>query len=411
MNPYVITVPSALRLSNRGIEDYDSLLSLFRWDVDATSVVVDFQNCHQANYQALSLFVLYFWWLRVKGIYVECVFSRSGDVDQMWRRIGGGGWYRVLQNRDMNFQGNKYKPLFAIRNHVDFTEALKKTEAYTQDFNIEYEKTLRYVVSELLYNTMEHGRNENMPSLIQFNYYRERQCIGLVIGDMGIGIRSHLMQAYHDLTDDVAAITHALKPKVSGTFVSKMPYEGQNNAGMGLYLSSNIIRRLNADMYIISGNGLVHITPTDQTARTMANAWPGTLVFVTIRIRDEEQINLQAMMSEFRSSARREIDERDEVARDAVHTLFIQNYFGKYAEDKEAAIKYRNRELMSAVEQGKDIMLDFHDVKSAPHSFLNALLSSVIHAYGMLSYKKIKIRNALPEIRETIDFILDENTK
>ncbi|WP_222860938.1 hypothetical protein [Vibrio cholerae] len=47
---------------------------------------------------------------------------------------------------------------------------------------------------------------------------------------------------------------------------------------------------------------------------------------------------------------------------------------------------------------------------SAPHSFLSALLASPIKSLGMVSFKRIKIINASPEIRETIDFIFDDNT-
>jgi hypothetical protein len=49
-------------------------------------------------------------------------------------------------------------------------------------------------------------------------------------------------------------------------------------------------------------------------------------------------------------------------------------------------------------------------VISAPHSFLSALLATPIKILGLPAYKKIKIVNAAPEIRETIDYILDENT-
>ena len=70
----------------------------------------------------------------------------------------------------------------------------------------------------------------------------------------------------------------------------------------------------------------------------------------------------------------------------------------------------RDRRLLPAIAQGKTLLLDFEEVISAPHSFLNALLASPIRQLGMAAYKRIKVINALPEIRETIDFILDENT-
>jgi STAS-like domain of unknown function (DUF4325) len=91
--------------------------------------------------------------------------------------------------------------------------------------------------------------------------------------------------------------------------------------------------------------------------------------------------------------------------------LNIFNFFGKYADDKIAAIKFRDQHISNAVELNKDIHVDFDRVLSAPHSFLNALLSPAIRTFGMHAYKKLKIRNAQPEIRETLDFIMDANTK
>ena len=80
-------------------------------------------------------------------------------------------------------------------------------------------------------------------------------------------------------------------------------------------------------------------------------------------------------------------------------------------EDKGAAISYRDNHLVPACKENKDIILDFDGVIQAPHSFLNGLLSSVIDEYGLKSYKKIKIRNASTNIREALDFILDDHTR
>ena len=70
----------------------------------------------------------------------------------------------------------------------------------------------------------------------------------------------------------------------------------------------------------------------------------------------------------------------------------------------------RDEKLIPAINENKVLTIDFDDVISAPHSFLNALLAVPIRRYGMLDYKKIKIINAAPAIRETLDFIMDENT-
>jgi len=61
------------------------------------------------------------------------------------------------------------------------------------------------------------------------------------------------------------------------------------------------------------------------------------------------------------------------------------------------------------LENKKSLLFDFADVKSAPHSFFSALLATPIKRLDMQAFKKIKIINAEPEIRETIDYILDDN--
>jgi hypothetical protein len=245
---------------------------------------------------------------------------------------------------------------------------------------------------------------------VQFTWYKKRNEIHFIIADIGIGVKSHLEQAYPGQESDEAAIKLATRAKVSGTFGRNDPYRNKNNAGMGLYISTNIIRRLNADMYVVSGNGLVHVSPRDVTGRTMTKSWPGTFVLVTLKIEDNPTFFLHKLMQEFREAATNEQNAADSQEADERFYLSIFNYFGSYAEDKEAAIKFRDTKLFPAVESGKIILVDFDRVTSSPHSFLSALLASPIKVMGLAAFKRIKIVNSTPEIRETIDFIFDDNT-
>jgi len=115
-------------------------------------------------------------------------------------------------------------------------------------------------------------------------------------------------------------------------------------------------------------------------------------------------------MSEFRESAVKELTINTDKENNDKFNVNVNNFFGSYAEDKASAISYRDRYLIPAVSENKSIVIDFNNVISAPHSFLSALLATPIKQMGMSAYKKIKIVNAEPEIRETIDYILDENT-
>ena len=409
-----IVLPASLKFTSQGIYDFDNFLKLFDWSVQNATVEIDFRSCQQANYQALSLIVQYVWFLKKHGCQIKLLYGEktSQSATKRWYRMGAQELFQVLNSADERFQGNLHEPLMPIRNSNDFREALAIAENYTKEFDIEYEKTLRYVISELLYNTLEHGTNSlNVPSLLSFKWYRDKGELSFVIADLGIGIKSHLRQSYPELSNDVDAIKLALKPQVSGTFGNgNNPYGVKNNAGVGLYISSNIIKRLHADMYILSGNGVVHVSPTEITQKALENSWNGTFVYVTLKFGQVKNLSLQKMMSEFREAALTEISKADSREQKQSFYLSIRNYFGRYAEDKSLAIRIRDEKLLSAIAENKTITVDFEDVISAPHSLLNALLATPIQKLGMAAYKKIKIINASPEIRETVDFILDENT-
>ena len=119
---------------------------------------------------------------------------------------------------------------------------------------------------------------------------------------------------------------------------------------------------------------------------------------------------LQQIMQEFRAEAINEQVKADKREAENTYYLSIYNFFGSFAEDKESAIKFRNEKLFPAIDDGSIILIDFENVTSAPHSFLSALLASPIKSLGMQAFKRFKIVNASAELRETIDFIFDDNT-
>lgn len=409
-----IKLPYRLRFTYKGVYDFDHFLEFFDWSLENTEVEIDFRKCREANYQALSLFVLYIWYLRKRGCSVKLTYGEktASSATTMWYNMGAQGIFHVLREREENFRGRPHKPLLAIRSSDDLSVALQKAESYTENLDVEYEKTLRYIIVELLYNTLEHGWNQQrIPSLLQFSWYRDKHELSFIVADLGIGIRRHLSQSYSALASDVEAVLLALKPQVSGTFsVNGQVYGSKNNAGVGLYLSSNIARRLHADMYIVSGNGLVHVSPTEITHKELNSSWPGTFVHVTLKLGVIPNLNLQKMMAEFREAAVNELAQAETREQNRTFYFHTMNYFGRYAEDKSLAIRLRDEKLLPAVEEGKTLIVDFAEVISAPHSLLNALLATPIQRLGLLAYKKIKVINAAPEIRETIDFIMDENT-
>lgn len=416
-----IKLPKRFGFKNNDLMDFDSIIGLFDWDLHDTTVDIDFRRCTSADYQAISLLVIYSWYLKSRNCNVDFnTVKRTNDhASAMWRNLGGYGTFNILNNNTQQFRFNKYKPLYALRNSkesTDFKKILQGIEDYTSEFDISYITTLRYILSELMYNTLEHGQhfskelNKNIPSLVQMSWYQKKGTIDFIIADLGMGIKEHLEQAYPSLESDEEAIKLAIQPEKSGTFGDNIPYKSGNNAGMGLFLSSNIIRELKGDLYILSGNGLVHISPTDITSKTLTNYWKGTIVFLSIHISKNTTTDLERILQGLRSQAENERKVRKKELREETYILNMNNFFGDYAEIKEEAINIRDKYLIPQINEGKKIIIDCKNIKSSPHSFLNALLANPIKMLGLNAYKRIKILNATTDIRETLDFIFEDNT-
>ena len=129
-----------------------------------------------------------------------------------------------------------------------------------------------------------------------------------------------------------------------------------------------------------------------------------------LRLEKNAYFTYESVLSELRSAADTEIEIQEANDQKNEFYLSVYNFFGKNAEDKHDAISYRDRHIVPAVKDGKVLKIDFKDVSHAPHSFLNALLATPVRILGMQAYKRIKIYNADPAIRDTIDYIFDENS-
>ncbi|MCI5144392.1 MAG: ATP-binding protein [Candidatus Electrothrix sp. AR3] len=316
MEKVKITIPNKFSFTDYGTHTFNHILSIFDWSLKDMTVTIDFSCCFKANYQALSILTLYIWHLRTNDCYINFQFSdKMHGASQMWNFMGAKGWHHVLINESKNFYGNVYKPLIAIRNSKDFTLALSKTESYTKKIHVEFKKTLRYVISELLYNTLEHGKKiihknsktTKIPSIIQLTWYKNKKQLQLIVADTGIGIKKHMERNYPPFESDEDAILHSLKHQASGTFGKNDPYKSKDNVGVGLSMSSNIVQKLNGDMHIVSQNGLVHVSPTDKTTKSLTSTWPGTLVLVSLNLGQNLDITLHKLIPEIQPIELRKI--------------------------------------------------------------------------------------------------------
>lgn len=236
----IVTLPNTLTFKHKGIIDFDNILKLFRWDHEGNSVTIDARQCKMADYQSLILLIQYIWYLKRNHVYVNLRYTKNTQFYNMWKNIDGKGCFNVLDNTQDNFHYVYNKPIFAIKyKDHNITQMLNTIRDYAMDLPTDlirgYEDAVRYIISELTYNALEHGFNPQIPSLLQFNWYRDKNQLSFILADLGIGIKNHLEQTYAPFTNNTDAIAMALEPEISGTFgVNVGPYKQQNNAGMGL---------------------------------------------------------------------------------------------------------------------------------------------------------------------------------
>jgi hypothetical protein len=421
-NPITITLPE--RFTFYPSPNFDRMLEVFDWTLSNTQVTIDLTNCRNANFQALSLLVPYLWKLTAAGCTITLKYGRRGKgASGIMEKMGATAWKEVLLSDDLDFEpysGQRpgRKILYALRQRSDVKETISRTRSEINNFEIEFPNYLSYVVSELLYNATEHGRQSveindrpvSLPAILQLRDYSRTSRLSFIFVDLGIGIKAHLEQAYPAHRNHCEAIMHSLQPNVSGTFGQSAPYAAKDNAGMGLTISSRMLKRLKADMYIVSYDGVVHISPEDITSRQLRNTWPGTIVLVELDLRKNPSITLDELLNEIRTKAYEEVSKLSVEEKEKKFYLNVFNHFGRFAEDKDAAIHFRDKYLLQAIEDDKVIEIDFQNVETAPHSFLSALLATPIQRMGIKAYKRVRPLNASGSIRQIFDGILDANT-
>lgn len=62
-----INLPKSFGLKDHDAFDFDQIFSVFNWNVKNCPVKIDITKCTSSDYQALSLIVLYAWYLKNQG--------------------------------------------------------------------------------------------------------------------------------------------------------------------------------------------------------------------------------------------------------------------------------------------------------------------------------------------------------
>lgn len=171
--------------------------------------------------------------------------------------------------------------------------------------NTEITRLMTYIIREILRNIPEHSETKN--AWICAQYWWTDRTAEIAIIDEGIGIQSSLKRnrsySLH-INDDRDAILLSLRPGVSKSFLpgkEKSVYEDLwANSGYGLYMVSELCRRLSGSFSIVSGDTFLS-QHHDTTVRIGETIFPGTAIRIAF---DTTQVkNSQKLIAEVVSQA------------------------------------------------------------------------------------------------------------
>lgn len=80
---------------------------------------------------------------------------------------------------------------------------------------------------------------------------------------------------------------------------------------------------------------------------------------------------------------------------------------GSFAENKDIARDIRLKKLIPALDNNKNIVLDFKNVEGATQSFIHALISDLMRKYGNDVLDKIQFKSCNDTVKGIITIVVD----
>lgn len=145
----------------------------------------------------------------------------------------------------------RFIPLTQIKNSEELSHFIKEIIPLLHLEPVQVDP-IRYVVSELVRNVIEHAASQT-GAIVSAQYYPKSNRIAIGIVDTGLGIKKTINQS-HIAKTHIDAIRLALIPGITGT--TKMEGGTEYNAGAGLFFIKTMAK-VNHDFFMIySGNAL-----------------------------------------------------------------------------------------------------------------------------------------------------------
>lgn len=280
------------------------------------------------------------------------------------------------------------------------------------------ERTLYYVLNELLRNVVQHSQDP-LGGIVGAQINRggrnaARPFIQVAVADAGIGIFESLRSRHAKLTDPRESLDKALWPHFSSAF-DEGETGSANNAGMGLFFIAELTKLVGGRL-VVASKGATLVLQGDENFSDPHGklsflesglGFPGTLVAFEMPA-DEEQ-HYDAMIETIRERA------RERTPRRAAHRWLkyvdapppeVQRFIVRLTrvEDADAARAFAEKELVPRFSAHQPVTLDFEGIPVCTQSYVHALLYFPLRlAWAMKT--PIYILNAKPAVRSTLELL------
>ena len=211
------------------------------------------------------------------------------DIGRLPNSKSYGDTYIPIKKISIKDLQERYLSYTIVLGEMIDRHSLELASTLTQNKSSETTKTIQYCVREIIRNSFEHGKTEEVWICGQFWENRSTAQIGII--DSGCGIFKSLRQnRYYNPRNDKDANKLALQPGVTRTYGIKQYDDFWSNSGYGLFMSSSICC-MGGSFWLCSGKDATLVNSDGQ--HNYEIAYNGTAVCMDIctnRIKDIEKL-------------------------------------------------------------------------------------------------------------------------
>lgn len=280
-------------------------------------------------------------------------------------------------------------------------------------------RTVHFVLVELMRNAVQHS-GDPKGGVIAAQRIDARSAgyssdvVQVAVADTGIGVLASLSAMHTELDTQVAALTKALEPHVSGTFEPGRR-GGAENAGMGLFMIAEMAKAVGGRLLVASRGGAIlltgHLDDLGNASHRLEVVAPpgvgfaGTLVAFELPIdgvaRHDGLIELILEKREQRSAS---IPATPWLRFTEPPSGATEFAVGPLVEDTTRATQLSREQLQPRLFRREAITIDFSGVDLCTQSFVHALLFEAIRL-SWATQTPIYIRNASPGVRVILRYV------